>query len=168
MEKFFIVTEESSLNNEYWDYQKNSKDVNEHVKKFMELKEIEAHEYYASEKKFYIVPTNSDLEKFDKILSKPLDNGLRAFKGNSKIAKEWQKYLESNEVKILHKPFVGAYFRGLGSCRCRLFHIKNILYCNYQCDYDFTSPTGFTEIKASEFHKAIEEHNQKVENNKAS
>ena len=168
MEKFFIVTEESRLNNEYWEYQKNIKDVNEHVKKFMELHEIEAQEYYASQDKFYIVPTSKDLEKFNKNLSKPLENELRAFKGNSLIAKEWKRYLESNNVTILYKPYVGTYFRGFGRHKYRLFHIDDILYCTYECDYDFSSPSGFAEIKASEFYKAVEEHNEKIRKSKVS
>lgn len=168
MEKFFIVTKESSLNKEYLEYQNNVKEVNEYVKKFMEAEGIESKEYSLSENKFYIVPTSNDLEKFNKVLSKPLDNGLRAFKGNSKISKAWERYLESNKFKILHKPYVGVYFRGFGTCKYRLFNIGDVLYCSFECDYDFSSPTGFIEIKASEFYRAIEEHNEKIENDKAS
>lgn len=167
MEKFFIVTEKSGLNSEYWEYQKNTKELNQYVKKFMETFSIEAQEYSVSEDKFYIVPTDNDVDRFGKILSKALSNGLRAFRGNSKIIKEWKSYLKVNNVIMLNKPFAGIYFRGFGRCMSRLFHIDNILYCSYECEYDFNAPEGFTEIKASEFYKAIEDHNDKVRNDKA-
>lgn len=164
MGKYYIITNESDLSSEYWEFKKNMEENRHHVNKFVELQEIEAHEYSASKSKFYIVPTDKDLEKFDKKLAKPLENGLRAFKINSLVAKDWGKYIKDNEIKFKYKPFVGSYFGGFGRSKYRLFHIDNVLYCTYECDYDFNAPVGFTEIKASEFYRVVEDHNEIIKN----
>ena len=86
MEKFYIVTEESDLNKEYLGYVNNRKEVNEFVKKFMKQEGITANEYHVNAEKIYIIPTDEDLESFNKVLNKQLENGLRQFKLNSDIA----------------------------------------------------------------------------------
>lgn len=166
MEKFFIVKEGLKLNRDYWEYREGLKAVEEYVDKFMKSHDIEANAYYTSTEKLYIVPEGNDLEKFDKKLGKQEENGLRAFKANSSIGKEWKIYVKENEIKFVHKPFVGIYFSGFGRSKSRLFHIDKILYCTYECDYDFNTPNGFNEIKASEYYKAVEDHNEKVKSAK--
>lgn len=157
MEKFYIVTEESDLNKEYLGYVNNGKEVNEFVKKFMKQEGITANEYYVNAEKIYIIPTDEDLESFNKVLNKQLENGLRQFKLNSAIAKRWIKFVSDNNIKILHKPFVGTYFNAYGRSWSRLFNVGDTIYCTYESEFDFTNPKGFKEIKASEFYKAIGE-----------
>lgn len=156
MEKFYIVTEESSLNKQYWEYKNNVKEVNEYVKKFMDQEGIEANEYYANTKKIYIVPTENDIKSFNSKLNKELEGGLRQFKLNSAIAKRWIEFVKDNNIKILHKPFVGTYFNAYGRSKSRLFNIDDTVYCTYETEFNFNNPKGFTEIKASEFYSAIE------------
>ena len=156
MEKFYIVTKESNLNKEYWEYVNNIKEVNKYVKEFMKQESIGAIEYHVDYKKIYIVPTENDVERFNSKLTKPLDNGLRAFKTNSLVGKKWIEFVKNNDIKILHKPFVGTYFNAYGRSYQRLFHIGDIVYCSYETEFNFNNPKGFTEIKASEFYRVIE------------
>lgn len=159
MEKFYIVTPESELYNEYNQYRKNMSDLNEIAKPLMIKYGIETTLYVPTEEYFYIQPTNNDKEKFSKHLKNPNDNNLYAFKKSSVIGKEWIQNLKLSGLKILTRPLVQFYFdvtRG----RYRLFHIENTIYVSYQSEYDFANPKGFEEIKASEFFKIIEENNK--------
>lgn len=159
MEKFYIVTENSSLNGAYWRYKNNVKEVNEYVKKFMEQEGIKANEYYVDAEKIYIVPTEDDIINFDSRLNKELENGLRQFKLNSLVAKRWVDFVYCNDIEILRKPFVAAYFNAYGRSKSRLFNIGDTVYCSYENEFDFNNPNGFKEIKASEFYSAIENEN---------
>ena len=157
MEKFYIVTEESSLNKQYWEYKNNVKEVNEYVKKFMDQEDIKANEYYVNAELIYIVPSDEDLKNFNKKLNKTeLEGGLRQFRLNSDIAKRWINFVKENDIKFKHKPFVGTYFNTYGRSKSRLFNIGNTVYCSYETEFNFNNPNGFKEIKASEFYKVIE------------
>ncbi|HEY8805698.1 MAG TPA: hypothetical protein VIM42_11455 [Clostridium sp.] len=128
----------------------------------MDKYEIDTHSYYCSNSAFYIVPTEKDLEKFGKILCKPVDNGLMAFKKTSKINKAWVDLLEEKQIAPTHKPFIQFYFdRGYGKTRNRLFNIGDTVYCSFEGEHDFSNPEGFEEIKGSEFFKIVEEENEK-------
>lgn len=156
MEKFYIVTKESNLNSAYWEYKNNIKEVNEFVKEFMSKESINANEYYVNAERIYIVPTKDDINKFNKILTKALDNGLRAFKLNSKVGKSWANFVKTNEIKFKYKPIVGTYFNAYGKSWSRLFNIGDTIYCSYESKFNFNNPKGFIEIKASEFYSAVE------------
>lgn len=158
MEKYFIVTEKSDLHKDYLDYRENSRLINEHYKEFAKENDIEAEEYCPSNKYLHIIPTEKDLERFDKVLLKPTGQGLRSFKLNSKIAKNWAKSLTEKGLKVLSKPYIPFYFRnGFGRSRTRIFNIGEAVYCSYEADRNnIECPEGFIEIKASEFYKIIE------------
>jgi len=167
MERYFEVTGKSDLYNEYLAY-KNSQKVLHYIStQFMSVYGIETDGYANQGNTFYIEPTENDLEKFGKSLCKPLSNDLRAFKANSKIGKAWVQTLEEKQVKIKSKPFVGFSFKNcMGKNRSRIFAIDNSVYCSFSNEYDFNdTPDGFIEIKASEFYKIIEDHNNKVNSN---
>ena len=157
MERFYIVTKESGLYKEYWNYKKALKENNKLVKEFFQQENIKAKEYYADEEKLYIVPTEDDLKAFNKILNKELENGLRQFSLNSIIAKKWTKFGKENNIKIINKPIVPIYFESYGKSRSSLFNIGDTVYCSYEMSCEFENPKGFKEIKASEFFKAIGE-----------
>ena len=156
MEKFYIVTDKSSLNKDYWKYKNNIKEVNKYVKEFLAKEGINAKYYGVETERLYIIPTERDIARLAGKLTKPLDNGLRSFKTNSVIGKRWIKFVRDNNIKILYKPTVGFYFNAFGKSASRLFDIEDILYCSYESEFDFENPCGFMEIKASEFFKAIE------------
>jgi hypothetical protein len=157
MEKFFIVTEKSGLHKEYSDYLKSVKEVNELYKAFSDMFDIKATNYLAYSDHLYIIPTEDDLIHFDKSLGKEVSQGLRPFKRNSTINKEWTKSIKSKKYKVLRSPLVQFYFKNCSNSRYRIFENKDAIYCSYENDYDVDIPEGFTEIKASEFYKVIED-----------
>jgi len=159
MEKYFIVTKQSKLYDEYFYFKSNDEKIRKTSKDFMDKNHIEATKYYCTNSAFYIVPTENDLEKFNKILCKPVDNNLRAFKKTSKINKAWTSLLDEQNIIIGHKPFVQFYFdRGYGKTRNRLFNIDDVVYCSFEGEFEVNTPEGFVEIKASEFWKIVEDY----------
>ncbi len=143
MEKYFIVTKKSSLYSDYFTWKENRKQVAKHVEKFMIEHGIISREYYASQRLLYIVPTQEDLEKFNKVLSKDTGNGLRPFKQNSKIGKAWIQSVEESGLKILPKPTPLLYFENIyGKYKTRLFDINGTVYCSIDPFYDEKCPVG--------------------------
>ena len=158
-EKYFIVNNKSDLYKEYMGYKKNLKQMREIAIKFLEEHDIEANEYSYNSLVFYIIPTEKDKEKFKTVLGKTVENGTKPFKKNSKIGKAWINTLKENNIEPLHKPIVGWFFKNhVGKMRSRLFDINEIVYCSYKVEGDINTPEGFTEIKASEFWKIIEDN----------
>lgn len=168
MEKFYIVTEKSELNKDYFDWKENLKTVNNHVKKFSKENGIESKEYYATDEMFYIVPTENDSKTFNNsFLKQEFDDGLKAFKKNSIIRKAWVKSLKEKNIKILHKSYADVYFEHCyGKFTTRLFDVDSVVYLSINNEYELETPEGMTEIKASEFYKIVEDHNEKVRNKK--
>lgn len=165
MEKYFIVTN-SKLGEDYFKHEENYKKVKEAFKEFTVEQGIKADLYYVDNQRVYIVPVDTDIEKFKNVLRVPLDNGLRQFKENSKIAKAWKEKLKSKELKVFGRIDVGDYF-GLpfGGFRRRLFDINGVVYCSIEpregATGKFEIPKDIIEIKASEFFKVIEDYESK-------
>ena len=164
-EKFFIVTEESPLHKEYFDWRQNRNDVNEFVKKFTKSHGIEAHEYSASTDRFCIVPTENDRMHFLSQLGvNELKEGLYIFKKNSPIGKAWIAELKSRSLTVEHRPFVSFYMKySCGRSPSRLFAINGILYMSFASDGEFEAKEGIREIRGSEFYKAIEDYEKQEE-----
>jgi hypothetical protein len=160
MEKFFIISNDTDLAKDYLEYKNNRKIVHEHVNSFMEKYEIKSQGYNAGNETFYIDPTKEDIEKYDKILGKEVDNGLRPFKKSSKIHKEWIKSLKDNDIKVKHKPHIAWYFKDFvgGRYSSKLFDIDGVVYCSFRWDGNVDCPEGFIELKASEFWKIVEDN----------
>ncbi|MFK7696428.1 hypothetical protein [Paenibacillus sp. HJGM_3] len=157
MEKYFIVTEHSPLHQHWFAYKENSKLVRDFVKKFTSENGIESDEYYAADDALYIVPSGNDAENFKNILGAQHDNGLRKIKSTSKIGKTWVKSLKESGLEVKRKPMVIMYCKVMGGrYRSRLFDQNRILYCSIDPAPEVT-PTGFVEMKASEFFKIIED-----------
>lgn len=159
-EKFYKVTEKSHLYHHFWEYVENRKQVNELVKDFMKKHGIEAEGYAPLSDRLYIQPTKADVEKFDSVLNKPVEQGLRTFKKNSTIGKDWVNTLAEKELKVLRKPFVPMYFRNaFGQTFSRLFEAGGTVYCSLKSEFgEWETPAGMEEIKASEFYRIIEEY----------
>ena len=160
MERYFKVTKQSNLYNQYMEYKDNQKVMHNISKEFMNTQGIETDTYANQGNTFYIVPTEKDTERFAKSLCKSIGEGLRAFKAKSKVGKAWVETLEEKQIKIKYKPFVGRSFRNcMGKNRSRIFVIDSVVYCSFQNDYDFEdTPEGFVELKASEFWKIVEDY----------
>lgn len=158
MEKFYIITDECGYKKDYLDYGKNTLDVNEVVKEFFTENNIDTSQYYVDSDKLYIVPTSRDIEIYDKLLNKPIQQGLRSFKKNSKIHKEFYKKIDDKGIKILIMPSVWMYMNGMyGHMRTTTSLVDNTMYLKLSTDYDReVNEKGFKEIKASEYYLAIE------------
>lgn len=186
MERAFIISEESSYFQQWQEYCKTADKQKEFINRFFKENEIEATTYMVSgtglcgvpfnedSKKdiwLYIDPTENDLLKFEKILTKPNSrHGLRAFKKTSKISKDFaQKCIDKQIVINLYEPRVSSYFKSLGymGCGYTLLPYNGELYIKVDSNYLKTddTPEGFKEIKLSEFYK-IKEEFELLENNK--
>lgn len=182
MERSFIISKESKY---YIDYEKHlakAEEQREFVIKFFNEKSIEANKYIVGGDGFVnkpfskyeksnvtlsIDPTENDLNKFGKMLTKPNHKrcGLCSFKKNSTIAKEFaQKCVDEKIVINLWKPRIGDYFQSLGfyGCGWQRFSYNDTLYIKVQSDYlkSNDTPDGFIEIKLSEYYKAKEEYDE--------
>ena len=158
MEKFFIVTDECKYKEDYKNYKKNTEDINEIIKEFLKENEIETSKYSLTDDQLYIVPTNNDLEKFDKDLNKSIQYGLRGFKKNGKINKSFFKKLESKGLSVINRPSLWMCIRGsYGSMSTTTSLINDVMYLKLSTDYDVEiSKKGLIEIKASEYYLAVE------------
>ncbi|MNR93664.1 hypothetical protein D3C72_247220 [compost metagenome] len=157
MEKFFIVTEESSLYKDWFEYKENRSRVREMVKEFTQTHEIESDGYFVTTDDIYIVPTAKDKETFGSVLCSPISDGLQKFKGNSKVGKAWAKIIKEAGIKVEQKPRLIFYIRSQGGrYRSRLFDYNEAVYCSID-PAPADNPHGFIEIKASDFFKIIEE-----------
>lgn len=93
---------------------------------------------------------------------------MRKFRANSKTLKEFQNlWIEKNIVINNHSIREGDYFKELhlGGYLVSRFKYENKLYLKISTTkYETITPdddTGFTEIKGSEFYKALEEFETK-------
>lgn len=108
------------------------------------------------------MPTKEDYAKFkDQFTQKQENYGGRTFKQISEVGKAWK----SLKVTVLRKPFVPFFFRNSGVRNTtNLFMIENVLYCYIDngCSVEIDTPQDFVEIKASEYHKIIEDYEEKL------
>lgn len=157
MEKYYEVTEAHSLHGDYFKWRENEKETREVVEEFFKAHEIEAVEYAVDNRSIFIVPTEADIEKFGNTLSPNQGQGLYKFKGNSKVHNAWIKFLKFKAFSIIDRPRTIFYIRANGGrYRSRLFDQNGKLYTSFDPAPE-TTPEGFIEMKASEFHKIIEE-----------
>ncbi|CEP45762.1 Uncharacterised protein [[Clostridium] sordellii] len=157
MEKYFRIKDECRFKKDYFDYMGNSKMLNDFIKEFFDKNDIETSKYYLNEEQLYIVPTESDMCKFDKQLNKPKEKGLRAFKKNSRVNKAFVNKLKENDLKILRKPQLWMYIDFIGRMSTQTFIKNSEIYAKVETDYKFIYSTEyFEEIKASEYYKIKE------------
>ena len=188
MEKFYIVTNEKFLK-EIDDYRKHEEERRALVNDFFENKCIVGEEYHIGGDGFvnrpfeeyekhnirlYIADCDENNQKFGKELLKPTklfsdsDVLMRKFRANSKTLKEFQDLCIEKDIVINNHPIrEGDYFKELhlGGYSVSRFEYENKLYLNISTTkYETITPyddTGFTEIKGSEFYKALEEFESK-------
>lgn len=164
MEKFFTIKKDSAFYEAYVQYEKDVKANAEAFKKFSEEHGIEATLYVPSNSFVMIIPTKNDLKNFEGMFTKNKlnnENGLRRFKANCRITKDWVEVAKT--IPKPNKPDYFSYgmrFNGRFSSRC--FMLDDVLYGSAESEtvelLDFME-----EIKASEFYKAIEDsevHNE--------
>lgn len=163
MEKFYTVNEGSALYEDYWAWQNSIEPNRKIVDGFFKEFGIESTLFCPFSMVIGIVPTENDKVKFAKQLcSKETNEGLRFFKKNSFINKEWVK--RAVDLKNVRKPSPAWYNNYMmGHSSSRLFDYKGIVYCSFSADQIKMPSETFTEIKGSEFYKVMEE----IENGKS-
>lgn len=177
MERAFIVSKESEYHkelNKYFDLQEQQRKF---INKYFAEKGIEANAFIIGGNGFMncsfkqsdvqdiylkIEATENDLNKFEKMLCKANEVGLRRFKTKSTIGKDFaQRCIDEKIIINLWEPKPRDYFKSLDclSYGIRRFFYNDILYLkiNSQLLSPFETPEGFTEIKLSEFYSALEE-----------
>ena len=181
MERSFIATKESEYVKDFDKYSELNNQQKEFVNKFFTEKGIEANcyriggngsvnkpfnDYDKNNIGFSIIPTDNDLIKFSKMLCKPDNNDLCAFKKSSTISKEFaQKCVDENIVINLHSPRISNYFISLGwhGLSRSQFPVGDDLYIKVSSEHLEADDVveGFTEIKLSEYYIAKEKFESK-------
>jgi hypothetical protein len=157
MERFFEVTAASSLHKEWFEYKENDRRVRERFKKFAGEQGISANEYYVADDSVFIVPTETDKEKFGNALLRPLGNGLCQFRKASKVSKAWVQGLKDADLRVISKPMLFWHFKSIqGKFQSRLFDQDGKVYCSMSPCKEDDTPEGFVELKGSEFYKVME------------
>lgn len=141
-------------------YEKQCELFNDVVGKMAEEFGIEANQYYIELREYTIVPTDNDCEKFRAMLKK----GTGTFKQNSIVSKRFKQLLAEYEITNVSKPMLWD-FLNVHSYKMRSsYHkIDGVYYGHCGIENGAMKDTeGFEEIKASEFHKLIEDYNEKI------
>lgn len=153
---YFTVNEGSVLYRDYFESVEDGKNVLEAFNKVKEKYGIDANAFYRVKDKFHIVPKGDDINKFESMLKK---SNYGQFKKNSPVAKDWCELVK--DIKHMNKPELFFYFNLLGHrWKELLFHIGTTLYGHIESNSKVELPDFVTEIKASEFYKAIEEEEE--------
>lgn len=185
MERAFIISKESKYYGRLDDYIKFLDEQKIFINKFCEEKGIEAKayrmggnggincafdEWKIKDIYLYIIPTENDKIKFDKMLCKADEHGARSFKLNTEIAKDFaQRCIDEKIIINVHEPRLRDYFKSLGlsGYKYHRLHYKDneTIYLKIDAKYlDKTeTPEGFTEIQLSEFYKKYEEIEEAVD-----
>jgi len=181
MDRAFKVLPDSDYGKKMEKLRENTKKQKEFVYGFLKEKWIEATEgYYLTGDGFvnvpykdhekgditlYIVPTESDLEKFGKMLKKPIQEKLQGFKKNSAIMKELaNKCIEEKVIININEPWLRDYFKlSWQAYNSSRFSCEEGLFIKINSDQlkAEDNPEGFEEIKLSEFYGIVERYGDK-------
>lgn len=158
MERFFKIKKDYYIYKDYFEWWNNLKVQKEAWKKFKSMVGIES-DYVAFNENLIFVPTENDVIKFGRFLSKvDLGSGAKQVKRTSTLQKDWANFIKNNNVKLLHKPNIVFDFAIDGQIKTRLFHYDEDLYCSVDIgsETEYKVPKGYEEIKGSEFYKIME------------
>lgn len=176
MERCFIATKESKWLKDYNNYREKAKQQRKFADEFFKEKGIDGQHYLISGNgmmnrpfeefgkkniRLSIEPTENNLDKFEKILSKVGKYGLCEFRKNSSINKEFQQRCIDEKVVInLWEPDIRDYFKNLRwkGCSYQGFKYKGTWYMKLESEFlkEDDTPEGFKEIKASEYYMVKE------------
>lgn len=157
MEKYFRIPKENRFYGMYMEYKDMATRINDAIVEFFRENGITTNEYYPFTECLYICPTKEDEEKFGKYFKKD-DYGR--FKKTSPISKAWVAKCKELGLKYVSRPHLAFELGMYGKARQRLFMTDDELYGSLETEYDFETPEGLEEIKASEFFKIIEEQKE--------
>ena len=157
MGKYFVVNEDSKLYTDYFAWKNDRSKISDAFKKVCDKLGFETTEFYLDKSRLNINPTAKDYATFEHMMKK---GSWGEFKKNSEPSKMWVELVR--DIEHFCKPQLLFYFRSLGHrWRERLFDIDGKLYGTIESDQDVKVPDFVTEIKASEFHKIIEDYEER-------
>lgn len=159
VERYFTIKSDAPISIDLFAYLDNRAKVNEAMRKLSDAEGIEGSEYYPGTDVLGIVPTENDAKNFASQLRKEVhEGGIRLFKKRSDIGKKWAAI--ASEVHPQSKPRMWVYYSFLlgGANRTRLFAIDGVVYCSIEGSITYEKPEEFTEMKASEFFRVIEDY----------
>ena len=156
MDKYFTIKKGSRLYIDYFQWKEDLKIIRELFNELATKYGIEATSFVPRKTQLLIVPTAKDDDNFYKQFTQAYhDNGLRQFKCNSDIGKDWTRLVR--DTAIPYKPNFFLYIGVSGRYHERLFSINDVLYGSLSAECRFELHECMSEIKASEFYKIIEE-----------
>lgn len=177
MERCFIVNENSKYIQCLDRYYKDKENQRQFVANFFKEYGIESEKYIVrgdggmnkpftelckNDITLSIIPTKNDIEKFNKQLKKPNNNGVQTFKLHSQISKIFaQECIDKQIIINLYAPQIRDYFKTLELSRCSSSYFKyqgnHYLLVEGDSLKEDDSPEGFEPIKTSDFYKNLEE-----------
>lgn len=159
MKSYFILTDECKYKKDYFMYIENHKHVKKVVEKFFREYGITTTKYIPFNDKLCIDPTFSDLNRFNKSLTRPMSNSLREFKSKSDIHKEYIKCLKDNNIIISEKPCLWNYVDFNHKIKVEGFLIKNNFYISIEHKNESLSNIdGFIEISEQDYLNFIKKY----------
>lgn len=158
MEKYYVVNKGTKIYNDLKHHFDTENKIIELMKEFGKTHNIKSNEFYMSTKRLAIVPTKEDEENFGQYFLKGDKPGF--FKMNSPLCKEWVQLCKKEGLEYKHFPFfVTTLFKSPVGGSYRAFELNGEIYFTYKSDCNFVTPDDFTEVKASEFFKIMEDNN---------
>lgn len=177
MERAFIVKEDSDFKQRLNKYHKLRMEQAKFVDQFFNENGIEARsfimggngsfntpfpEIFKDEIFLKIAATKNDVNKFGKMLNKPDDDGMSAFRKGSPLLKKFADACVEDQVVInIYSPMLRDYFKSIGfnAYSQKAVNRDGKLYIKIasSCLSEDELPDGFEEIKLSEFYLKMEE-----------
>ena len=156
MDKYFEIKPDCALYKDYFAHENVKEQIINAYKVVCEKFGIETNKFYMVKDYFRIVPTENDLKKFERVMKK---TNYGEFKKGSAPSKMWKELVGS--IENFNKPKLFYYFDSLGHrWKERVFHVGNKVYCSIESDGEVSTPTFAYEMKASEFYRVIEGHEE--------
>lgn len=158
MKKYYIVTKESKVYEQYWKYNFALEQIQKAFVEFTEEHNINSKEFHALADRLYIVPVQEDIERFGQDFVK---NNVGMFKKKTHLSNEWIKKCREEKIKTPNKPFIPFIFNCADKCLWQLFDIDDVIYCTFESQSKFIAPKEFKEIEENEFAEIMRLHNIK-------
>lgn len=156
-EVFMTIHNDSRLYKDYFEWRNGFKNMVDTANRVMDQFGIESKRFSARKDRLAIEPTESDAEKFAKML---MADG-QSFKKTSAPNKAWVDAMK--DIKHMRKPQLFGYMpMSLLGCRWKeqLFHVGEILYCHIDSDGKAEVPDFATAIKGSEYYAVLEREDE--------
>lgn len=157
MDKYFKVNEGSELYTDYFKHKEDKKKIKEAIQEVCKKFGIEAEQFYMRKDRLHIVPTQNDIAKFSDMMTK---NDYGVFKKASEPSKMWVELVK--DIQHFNKPrmFNYIHFHAYQWSE-NLFDIDGVVYGFLKDVDEVNLPDFVVEIKASEFHKVIEDYEER-------